>query len=470
MQIRLHPKQSTVFQSPARQLLFGGSAGPGKSFLLRAVGLAWATAVSGLQIYLFRRTFPDLYRNHMEGPTSLPLLLAPWVAAGAVKINYSHNQVQFANGSTIHLAHMQYEKDVSKIQGAEIHVALIDELTHFSKKMYAFIRSRVRMSGIAIPAAFAGLFPRILGASNPGGVGHQWVRRLFVDPAPPGTIWQAPPEEGNLSTQFIPALLRDNPSMAQDDPGYEDRLRGLGNPEMVRAMLDGDWNALVGGMFDAVWAPSVHILPSFAIPKTWRLDRAHDWGSSAPFCTLWFAESNGEAVEVRPGQWRTYPRGTLFIVAEDYGCAPNEENVGIGGTPKLICDRVKAVEARLGRKALPGPADDPLWDSTRGRAMIDDHNALGVAWLKPSKGPGSRVTGWNLILARLKASLRSPMEAPGLFVFEGCRHFIRTFPVLPRDEDNQEDVDSSSEDHAADALRLKILSQGTPMTTRRYAA
>lgn len=470
MDIVLHPKQSLVFQTTARQVLWGGSAGPGKSFLLRVAGIAWAWAIAGLQVYLFRRTFPDLYRNHMEGPTSLPALLAPWLNGHAVRINYSHNQVQFANGSTIHLAHMQYEKDVSKIQGAEIHVALIDELTHFSKKMYAFIRSRVRMSGIHLPAAYAGLFPRILAASNPGGIGHQFVRRLFVDPAPPGTIWQAPADEGGLSTQFIPALLRDNPTMMLEDPDYEQRLRGLGNPEMVRAMLDGDWNALVGGMFDAVWTPSVHIMAPFVIPKTWRLDRAHDWGSSKPFCTLWFAESNGEAVEVAPGVVRSFPRGTLFMVAEDYGCAPNEENVGIGGTPKLICDRVKAVEAGLGRKALPGPADDPLWDSTRGRAMIDEHIAQGVSWLKPSKGPGSRVTGWNLILERLKASVQSPMEKPGLFVFNRCRHFIRTFPVLPRDEHNLEDVSTEAEDHSADALRLKILSQGVPMQTRRYVA
>ena len=269
MQLALHPKQSQVFQSPARQILFGGAAGPGKSHLLRVAAIAWAYAIPGLQIYLFRRTFPDLYKNHMEGPTSFPVLLGPWIAEGFVHINYSHHQIAFANGAKIHLTHMQYEHDVDKIQGAEIHAALLDELTHFTKAQYTFIRSRVRMTGLEIPEPFTGQFPRILTASNPGGPGHTWVRQLFVDSAPPSEIWLAPPEEGGLTTQFIPALLRDNPSLLRDDPQYADRLRGLSSPELVRAMLEGDWNAMVGGMLDDVFDARWHVLEPFDIPRGW---------------------------------------------------------------------------------------------------------------------------------------------------------------------------------------------------------
>ena len=253
MQLTLHPKQSQVFMSPARQILFGGASGPGKSHLLRVAAIAWATGIPGLQIYLFRRTFPDLYRNHMEGPKSFPALLADWIAAQKVRINYSNHEISFANGSKILLAHIQHDNDLMKIQGAEIHVALIDELTHFTKSQYAFIRSRVRMAGITVPPQWHGHFPRIVAASNPGSIGHNWVKALFVDPVPSGEIWTTPPDEGGLSTQFIPAVLSDNPNLMEDDPEYPARLQGLGNPALIKAMLEGDWNITQGGLLDDLW-------------------------------------------------------------------------------------------------------------------------------------------------------------------------------------------------------------------------
>ena len=454
MQLALHPKQSQVFQSPARQILFGGSAGPGKSHLLRVAAIAWAYAIPGLQIYLFRRTFPDLYKNHMEGPTSFPALLAPWIAEGFAHINYSQHQIAFANQAKIHLTHMQYEHDVNKIQGAEIHAALVDELTHFTKAQYSFIRSRVRMTGLAIPEPFVGQFPRILTASNPGGPGHGWVRALFVDSAPPSEIWLAPPEEGGLTTQFIPALLRDNPSLLRDDPLYADRLRGLSSPELVRAMLEGDWNAMVGGLFDDLWDAHMHVLEPFDIPQGWRIRRAFDWGSSKPFSVGWWAHSDGET-PVGPAKL-IYPRGTRFRIMEFYGWngKPNE---GLRMTNTEIARQIKAIEDASpyrGRIAA-GPADSQIFDVVNGTSIAQQMATCGISWQPAQKGPGSRRQGWQILRQLLNASRQWPMEEPGLFVFNTCRQFIRTVPVLPRDPTDADDADTNSEDHISDETRYE---------------
>ena len=142
----LHPKQGDVFISEATELLFGGASGGGKSHLKRAAAIIWSLQIPGLQVYLFRRTFPDLWRNHMEGPTSFPVMLANYIKVGICKPNYSSNKLSFRNGSTIHLCHCQYEKDRWDYQGADIHVLLIDEITHFTEVIYRFLRGRVRMS------------------------------------------------------------------------------------------------------------------------------------------------------------------------------------------------------------------------------------------------------------------------------------------------------------------------------------
>ena len=135
MRLYLHPKQSTAFTTRATEVLFGGAAGGGKSFLLRVAAIAWCTATPGLQVYLFRRTFPDLTRNHMEGPGAFPDMLGPWIENKLCRINASRGQIVFANGSKIHLSHCQHKKDLQSFQGAEIHVLMIDELTQWPREM-----------------------------------------------------------------------------------------------------------------------------------------------------------------------------------------------------------------------------------------------------------------------------------------------------------------------------------------------
>ena len=128
MDLTLHPKQGLAFLSRATEILYGGAAGGGKSHLLRVAALAWCADIPGLQVYLFRRTHPELAKNHLEGAGSFPALLSAWTGAGFVRINLSQNVIRFGNGSGIHLSHCQYPRDLLHYQGAEIHVLMIDEL------------------------------------------------------------------------------------------------------------------------------------------------------------------------------------------------------------------------------------------------------------------------------------------------------------------------------------------------------
>ena len=456
--LELHERQSFVYESPATEILFGGAAGGGKSHVLRVALIAWAVAIPGLQAYLFRRTYRELVSSHMEGPGSFYELLGPWLESGHARINRSDLDVLFpATGSAIHLRHCQYEADVYRYQGAEIHVLAVDEATHFSAAQYRFLRSRVRLGGLDLPAALRDRFPRILAASNPGGLGHNWVRATWIDPQPSLEVWRAPAEDGGMLRQYVPARLADNPTLTLNDPDYAQRLSGLGSPELVRAMLEGDWDIVAGGALDDVWSPSRQVLRPFPIPDGWRIDRSFDWGSSRPFSVGWWAESNGEAVEVG-GERIHLPAGSLVQIAELYGWngKPNE---GCRRVATEIAREIQAAEAAMGLAARvePGPADSAIFAVENGQSIADDMSRVGVRWTEGEKGPGSRRTGLERLRRMLKAAAASPREEPGLFFFDTCRHSLRTLPVLPRDPRKADDVDTESEDHVYDMVRYRAM-------------
>jgi len=460
----LHPKQREVYESPATELFFGGAAGPGKSHALRALAIRWCDLIPGLQVYLFRRKYPDLDKNHMQGPHGFPALLAPWVQSGKAKI--VENEIRIGK-SRIFLCHCEYEKNVYNYQGAEMHVLMIDELTHFSETMYRYLRSRVRAIGMEFSERWRDFFPRVVAASNPGGLGHNWVKAAFISPKPPMEIWRTPASEGGMLRQFIPARMEDNPSLTRDDPEYEGRLDGLGNPSLVRAMKGGDWDIEAGGMFDDLWRREIHVLPPFPIPKSWHLDRAFDWGSSHPFALGWWAEADGTDAFMADGKIRSFPRGTLFQVAEWYGWngRPNEgcrmlaSEIGRGIVEKEHA-MVKPVGRELPRVIHPGPADSSIFNEENGHSIADDFRRAGVVWKTADKTPGSRIAGAEAFRKRLKASMTFPLEGPGIFFFDEkhCPHSIRTIPALPRSPRNEDDVDTDAEDHCWDMVRYRILS------------
>jgi len=455
LDLGLYPKQRTALASTANEILYGGAAGGGKSHLLRAAALFYASVIPNLQVYLFRRTYPSLLKNHFEGPTGLPAMLGNWLAKKLAKINYSDLTIEFPfNGSKIFLCHCQHEADVNKYQGTEIHLLLPDELTHFTESQYRFLRGRVRLGGLKVPAQYQGQFPRILAGSNPGGVGHGWVKAAFVDNAAPFAIREMESDEGGMLRQFIPARLADNPTLIENDPNYRQRLEGLGNPALVRAMLDGDWDIVAGGMLDDLWRRDKHVIKPFEIPASWYIDRSFDWGSSKPFSVGWWAESDGTTAP----NGKNYPPGTLFRISEWYGWN-GRPNVGLKMLAVEIARGIKERELEMGLTVDPGPADSSIYDAENGVCIAADMAKMGVEWTKADKSPGSRANGWERMRKYLKASTQSPMEEPGLFVFDQCAQFIRTVPVLPRSEKKSDDVDTTAEDHAGDEARYRIMEQ-----------
>ena len=453
IEISLHKKQAMAFLSEATEILYGGAAGGGKSYLLRVKAISCAMQFPGVQIYLFRRQFSELVKNHLEGPGSFRALLEPYLRRKFCRIATAPPAIRFSNGSTIHLCHCRFDSDVTRFQGAEIHVLMVDELTHFTENVYRFLRGRCRLPETLRQAAQNRL-PLILCGANPGGPGHNWVKRTFIDFSEPYIIRRMESGEGGMLRQYIPAKLEDNPSLNKAD--YEARLSGLKSPFLVRAMLDGSWDIVAGGMWDDVWNPEIHVVQPFEIPSSWRIDRSFDWGASKPYSVGFWAESDGSDVLLSDGSTLHTVRGDLFRIAEIYGWngRPNE---GSGDSPRTVASLILEKERSLGLRGRvkPGPADNSIFDSAGCASIASEMERAGVRWMRSDKTPGSRRRGW-VLLRQLFCNAKTK-EAPSMRVFSCCTHFIRTIPVLQRSERDADDIDTSAEDHTADETRYRIL-------------
>lgn len=463
LNIHLHARQFQAFTSTANEILYGGAAGGGKSHLMRCAAIIWCAEIKGLQIYLFRREHNDLVKNHMEGPKGFRNLLAAWEQAGLVKI--VEDEIRFWNGSKIYLCHCQHEKHRFKYHGAEIHVLLMDELTHFTEVIYRYLRNRVRMVGIEVPAHHKGNFPRILCSSNPGNIGHGWVKASFVDNADDMAIRPMSKQEGGMRRQFIRAKLEDNPSMMEDDPTYEDRLEGLGSDALVSAMRWGDWNVIEGAFFDN-FDVKRHVLRPVTLPDHWMRFRAGDWGSAKPFSIGWYAVASDE--------WRhpdgaIAPRGALIKYREWYGIKENPDGTfvadkGVKLTAEKVADGI--IEREQGDKLAYGVLDPAAFSEDGGpsiaeRIMMRRHPHL-PGTVSFHAADNKRVAtqgalgGWDQLRSRLDGDAD---ERPMLFFFSTCRHTIRTLPALQHDANRPEDVMTDSEDHAGDETRYACMSR-----------
>jgi hypothetical protein len=450
-QFVLHPQQLKAFLSAATEILYGGAAGGGKSHLMRVAAILFCCQIPGLSCYLFRRTSPELINNHMEGPKSFPMLLAPMIAAGMCWIRAK--KIVFWNGSRITLAHCQYENDIYKYQGAEIHLLLIDELTHWPRSMYLFLRGRLRKVGLeGMPAHLAAQFPKVICGSNPGNIGHAWVKKGWVDHGL--QAWQTPAIEGGMIRRYIPAQVKDNPSLMEDDPAYIQRLQGLGDPLLVRAMLTGDWKIVAGSMFGDVWrdvddrGQGWHVIKPFPIPAGWEIWRGADDGYGAPFAGYWLT--------------RNPDTRTFFVIAELYKTMLTPE-----GVAELVRKRDLSIEldAGLGRgqtiintHTLDGLLDSAAFSKTGAstKSRGEQMNDLGCKWKPVEKWPGSRVQRVQNLHRLLQPSRYDPDRRPGIQFFNTCINAIELIPSLPRDKNNQEDVDDNAEDHAFDGVTYGV--------------
>jgi hypothetical protein len=422
---------------------------------MRVGAIVWCATIPGLQVYLFRRIRDDLVKNHVEGPKGFRALLADWVLAGWCDI--VEDEIRFWNGSKIYLCHCKDEKDIYKYQGAEIHVLLIDELTHFTETMYRFLRNRVRMVGIAIPAGYTGRFPRILCGANPGNIGHLWVKATFIVGRVPLAIETMAPVEGGMTRQFVPARLEDNPSMSSDDPGYELRLEGLGSRSLVQAMRWGDWDVIEGAFFDC-WSHKKHVVTPFTVPKEWLRFRSGDWGSASPFSFGWWGVVT-DAYKTPEGVW--LPRGCMVRYREWYGMQPGKPNVGL----KLPAEKVGARLWELEQddpKLAYGVLDPSAFKQDGGpsiaeRITIGSGRKVHFREADNARVPGrGAMGGWDQVRARMIGDA----DGRAMIVFFAiCHDTIRTVPALQHDSARPEDVDTDTEDHAGDDVRYACMSR-----------
>lgn len=471
LNLSLHPKQGVALDTPANEVLYGGAAGGGKSHLMRVAAILWCAAIPGLQVYLFRRIRDDLIKNHMEGPKGFRAMLAGWVLCGFVTV--VEDEIRFWNGSKIYLCHCKDEKDIYKYQGAEIHVLLLDELTHFTESMYRFLRNRVRMVGIKVPNQYKGHFPRILCGANPGNIGHLWVKTTFVEYAEEMQLIRTPANDGGMLRQYIPARLEDNPSMSEDDPGYEGRLSGLGSEQLVRAMRWGDWDVIEGAFFGE-FSRQRHVVRPFTVPEDWTRFRSHDWGSAKPFSNGWWAIA-GDDFTSPCGKF--IPRGALVRYREWYGCKKDEKGQSIADTGlKMTAEDVgKGILEREGKDKISyGVADPSIFKMDGGPSIAERISTATKNKVIFRAADNQRVPnagamgGWDQMRARLVGSCERDQETgdidwesghPMLFVFSTCVDFIRTVPALQHDKDRPEDLDTDGEDHIGDETRYACMSR-----------
>lgn len=471
--LQLQRKQNYAFESPATETLYGGAAFGGKSHLMRVAAITWCFEIPGLMVYLFRRVEDDLTKNHMEGPRGFRAMLADWVQLGLVEIVQTEIRFVF-NGSRIFLCHCKDEAHRFKYHGAEIHVLMIDELTTFTEVIYRYLRFRVRMVGIKdrLPAKYRqghvgpsgevnehDLFPRVLNSSNPGNMGHTWVKRAFIDAAPAMKRWQTPDEEGGFVRQYIPALMTDNPLGMAEDPQYVKRTRGLLDPELVRAMESGDWNVLIGGFFPE-FSKARHVIKPTTLPKEWKRFTMTDWGSSAPFWTGWavIVQDDVKATGTL-GNPISIPRGSLVVFREWYGCRPKQVNVGI----QLPVESWAMGVLKRSPEAIEyDVVDTSMFDQDGGPSLAERAMKVKLKGrrLMLRRADKRRLPGWDQLRYRLQGDQPGEGdERPTLYIVEDCKHVIRTLESLQRDELKREDADTDGEDHPVDGLRYGCMSR-----------
>lgn len=445
------PRQRAFLERPEDEVLYGGAAGGGKSEALVIEALR-QVHIPHYRALILRKTRPELSELIDKSCRYYPRVSpgAAWRAGEGVW--------QFPSGAQIRFGSMQHEKDRAKYQGRAFDYIAFDELTHFTYSEYSYLFSRNRPSG-------PGTRVYIRATANPGGVGHAWVKERFLSPAPPMTpirenvVIRFP--DGHCETRqrtriFVPSTVFDNERLLENDPDYLTRLAALPEAER-RALLYGDWDCFAGQVFTewradpdhALDRLHTHVVAPFRIPAHWQVARGFDFGYSRPFSVGWWAIDGDKR---------------LYRIRELYGCTgtPNE---GVRWEPGRIAREIAAIERddpNLRGRRVRGIADPSIFDQSRGESVAEMMEREGVYF---EKGDNARIAGKMQLHHRLAFDEKG---VPMLYVFDTCRHFIRTVPALCYGHANVEDVDTAAEDHIYDETRY--ICMGYPVTPARARA
>ena len=413
--ITVTKKQKTFIDATESEVLFGGAAGGGKSYGQIVDALLFALKYPRSKQLVLRRSFAELEKSLIRTALSL-------YPREIFSFNASTHTGRFANGSVIDFGYCASELDVYQYQSAEYDVVRFDELTHFTEGQYVYLLSRVRGAN--------GYPKQIKSSTNPGGIGHTWVKARFVDAAPYGHSFIG---ENGLGRIFLPSLLDDNSFLAKGDPEYRKRLEALPQREK-RALLYGDWNVFEGQYFDE-FSTRTHVIEPFEIPTGWRKFRTVDYGLDRLAC-LWIALA---------------PDGVSYVYREY--C---ESGLPISRAAEAMLSRTPPGEDIYATLAPPD-----LWHRTQesGKSKAILFSEHGINFTKTSN---DRETGWLAV----KEMLRERGEGTGLVVekrdtgtgiriFKTCTELIRCLPALTVDKIRPSDCANEPHEitHAPDALR-----------------
>ena len=430
-------RQALFLADRHKYIAFGGARGGGKSWAVRVKAVLLAGRWPGIKIMIVRRTYPELRANHI-GP--LKELLGK-----AAVYKETTKEITFPNGSVIMFRHCENATAVDKYQGTEVDVLFLDEATQLTEEEYDRFKACVR--GV-------NNFPkRIYLTCNPGGVGHSWVKRLFVD-----RLYKSNEDPADYS--FIQSLVKDNRALMESNPDYIKQLEAL-PPKLRKAWLEGDWNIFEGQFFEEFAMEPLayeceahgisredalrerrwtHVIEPFRVPRDWRVVRSFDFGFAKPFSCDW---------------WAIDYEGRAYLIRQFYGCTatPNE---GIKKDPDWIFSRIREIELtdpQLKGRGIDGVADPSIWDYSRGEAIVEAADRHFV-YFQP--GDNKRLPGWMQCHYRLKFDEEG---FPMVYFFNTCEAAIRTLPLLQYDEHKPEDLDTTQEDHFADSFRYFCMSR-----------
>ncbi len=413
------PKQEELLSATEEEVFYGGAMGGGKSTGLLMFQVLRRQQIPGSRGLFLRRTFPELDRSVIPQ--------AQMMLHGVAKWESQHYRFRFSNGSLLEFGHLQQLDDLMKYQSAQYEDICFDELTSFTQEQYLFMFSRCR-------TALPGVKCYMRAAGNPGGPGHGWVKKRFIDPAPPNTPFAVrvvvDGRERVWWRRYIPATVRDNPHLGGQ---YLTMLASL--PEHQRRMYEeGDWDATASSAFPE-FRREAHVVEPEEVPDGWTVWRGFDWGYSRPFCCLWLAQD---------------PDGRRYVVDELYG-ADGEGN-GLRMDAAEVGLRIREKDAKYVRPRLVGYADPACWTKQdEGPSVAEKLNLAGCNFVKAVR---DRVMGWM----EVHHNLRVPEGGePVLRVFSSCRNLIRQLMTVPPSPADPDDVDTQAEEHALDALRYALM-------------
>ena len=425
-QIKLNkpqPKQVLFMKARKKHIGYGGARGGGKSDAIRTKAVLLALRYPEIRICIVRRTYAELNKNHIKELIK--------ITANIANYNTTDKELKFMNGSTVYFQYCNHDNDLRNFQGIEYDVIFIDEATQLSE---------YQLKAIAASCRGVNKFPkRIYYTCNPGGQGHAYIKRIFIDKV---YVEGEHPED----YEFIQAKVYDNLALMKSNPDYVRHLEQL--PEKLRkAWLDGSWDIFEGQFFEDFVAAqgtedpfkNTHVIEPFEIPSGWKIYRSYDFGYAKPFSCAW---------------WAMDYDGTLYRILELYGCIKGEPNMGVKWTPDRQFEEIAKIEKShrwLKGKDISGVADPSIWDKSRGESVAEVAMKHGIYFMP---GDNSRIAGWMQCHYRLSFDANG---YPGMYVFNTCKAFIRTIPLMQYSETIPEDLNTTLEDHVADEWRYMCM-------------